>query len=91
MALPPLSDEPKILDDAYNTWTVENWRNMGKKEHGPIFQAGGYPWCVTKLDPAHIECSRLEKKQAVKPDSDYMLGEFSSFLTATTQTSVLYT
>ncbi|KAG6004547.1 hypothetical protein E4U21_000931 [Claviceps maximensis] len=46
LALPPLLDEPKILEDAHNTWTVENWRNLGKREHGPIFQAGGYPWRI---------------------------------------------
>jgi ubiquitin carboxyl-terminal hydrolase 7 len=44
LALPPLLDEPRILEDAHNTWAVEDWRNMGKREHGPIFQAGGYPW-----------------------------------------------
>ncbi|KID87115.1 Peptidase C19, ubiquitin carboxyl-terminal hydrolase 2 [Metarhizium guizhouense ARSEF 977] len=46
LVLPPLLDEPKILEDANNTWTVENWRSMGKREHGPIFQAGGYPWRI---------------------------------------------
>lgn len=49
MVLPPLSDEPKILEDAHNTWTVQDWRTLGKKEHGPIFQAGGFPWCVMQL------------------------------------------
>ncbi|KAI1391349.1 uncharacterized protein F4822DRAFT_427196 [Hypoxylon trugodes] len=42
--LQPLLDEPKILEDVVNTWTVENWRTLSKKEHGPIFEAGGYPW-----------------------------------------------
>ncbi|KAG6198704.1 hypothetical protein E4U10_006319 [Claviceps purpurea] len=46
MVLPPLSDEPKILEDAHNTWTVQDWRTLGKKEHGPIFQAGGFPWRI---------------------------------------------
>ena len=44
LVLPPLLDEPRILEDVHNTWNVEDWRNMGKREHGPIFQAGGYPW-----------------------------------------------
>jgi ubiquitin carboxyl-terminal hydrolase 7 len=46
ICLPPLIDEPKILGDYDYTWTVENWRSLNKKEHGPIFQAGGFPWCV---------------------------------------------
>jgi ubiquitin carboxyl-terminal hydrolase 7 len=44
VVLTPLLDEPKILEDHHYTWTVENWRNLNKKEHGPTFQAGGYPW-----------------------------------------------
>lgn len=46
IVLPPLLDQPKILEDCVNTWTVENWRDLPKKEHGPIFEAGGFPWCV---------------------------------------------
>lgn len=46
VVLPPLLDEPKILEDYQHTWTVENWRSLGKRERGPIFHAGGYPWLV---------------------------------------------
>jgi ubiquitin carboxyl-terminal hydrolase 7 len=46
ICLPPLIDEPKILGDYDYTWTVENWRSLNKKEHGPVFQAGGFPWSV---------------------------------------------
>ncbi|KAK4238732.1 hypothetical protein C8A03DRAFT_43589 [Achaetomium macrosporum] len=44
--LPPLVEEPRILEDQVHTWTVENWRALNKKEHGPIFHAGGYPWRI---------------------------------------------
>ncbi|KAF7559047.1 hypothetical protein G7046_g5116 [Stylonectria norvegica] len=46
LALPPLIDEPKVLGDFEHTWTVENWHNLGKREHGPIFQANGTPWRI---------------------------------------------
>ncbi|KAI1079311.1 cysteine proteinase [Whalleya microplaca] len=46
IVLPPLLEEPKVLEDVVNTWTVENWRGLSKKEHGPIFEAGGYPWRI---------------------------------------------
>lgn len=46
IVLPPLLDEPKALEDAVDTWTVENWRQLSKKEHGPIFHAGGFPWRI---------------------------------------------
>ncbi|KAL2268587.1 hypothetical protein VTJ83DRAFT_3433 [Remersonia thermophila] len=44
--LQPLPEEPRILDDQVHTWTIENWRTCPKKEHGPIFYAGGYPWRI---------------------------------------------
>ncbi|KAK0739732.1 hypothetical protein B0T21DRAFT_382697 [Apiosordaria backusii] len=44
--LPPLVEEPRILEDVVHTWEVEGWRTMNKKERGPIFQAGGYPWRI---------------------------------------------
>lgn len=42
--LPPLIEEPRILEDQVFTWTVEGWRSLNKKEHGPVFMAGGFPW-----------------------------------------------
>ena len=44
LVLPSLIEEPQILDDVVDTWTVEGWSELSKKEHGPVFQAGGYPW-----------------------------------------------
>ncbi|UQC82690.1 ubiquitin carboxyl-terminal hydrolase [Colletotrichum lupini] len=43
---PHLHEEPEVLEDVVNTWTVEAWRSMSKKEHGPVFQAGGFPWRI---------------------------------------------
>lgn len=44
LVLTPLIEEPPILEDAVDTWTVDNWRSLKKKEHGPVFKAGGFPW-----------------------------------------------
>lgn len=44
LVLPPLVEEPRILEDVINTWEVEGWRTLNKKERGPVFEAGGYPW-----------------------------------------------
>ncbi|KAI1639746.1 hypothetical protein F4809DRAFT_73853 [Biscogniauxia mediterranea] len=46
IVLPLLPEEPNVLEDVVNTWTVENWRTLAKKEHGPIFHAGGFPWRI---------------------------------------------
>ncbi len=49
--LQPLVEEPRIVEDQVHTWSVEGWRALYKKEHGPIFQAGGYPWYATATIP----------------------------------------
>ncbi|CAJ2508114.1 Uu.00g093000.m01.CDS01 [Anthostomella pinea] len=46
IVLPPLLEEPRILEDVVDTWTVEKWRSLPKKEHGPVFYAGGFPWRI---------------------------------------------
>ncbi|KFA48120.1 hypothetical protein S40293_09283 [Stachybotrys chartarum IBT 40293] len=46
VVLPPLLDEPRIIGDVVHTWTVENWRSLGKREHGPVFYAGNSPWRI---------------------------------------------
>ncbi|KJR86641.1 ubiquitin carboxyl-terminal hydrolase 7 [Sporothrix schenckii 1099-18] len=46
LVLTPLIDEPPILEDVVDTWTVDNWRSLKKKEHGPVFKAGGFPWRI---------------------------------------------
>ncbi|KAF3770974.1 cysteine proteinase [Cryphonectria parasitica EP155] len=46
IVLPVLAEEPKILSDTVFTWEIENWRAQNKKEHGPIFQAAGFPWRI---------------------------------------------
>jgi ubiquitin carboxyl-terminal hydrolase 7 len=42
--LPPLVEEPRTLEDVVFTWTLEGWRTLSKKEHSPVFHAGGSPW-----------------------------------------------
>jgi ubiquitin carboxyl-terminal hydrolase 7 len=44
LVLPPLLEEPTIIADVVHTWHIEGWRSLAKKEHGPIFEAGGHPW-----------------------------------------------
>lgn len=46
LVLVPLNEEPRILEDVVDTWSIQSWRGLGKKEHGPIFKAGGCPWRI---------------------------------------------
>lgn len=41
----------EIESEGVHTWEIENYRNLSKKEHGPIFQVGGHPWCVMPDQP----------------------------------------
>lgn len=44
----PLVEQPRTLEDVYHTWEIEAYRSLPKKDHGPIFTAGGYPWYEAK-------------------------------------------
>jgi len=44
LVLPPLAEQPPILEDVVHTWNLENWREYSRREHGPAFECGGYPW-----------------------------------------------
>jgi hypothetical protein len=37
-------EDQEIESEGYNTWTINNWKSLGKKEHGPNFDVGGIPW-----------------------------------------------
>ncbi|EEH42738.2 ubiquitin-specific protease UBP15 [Paracoccidioides brasiliensis Pb18] len=43
-----LPENPDLETEAqtYNTWNIENWTKLRRKEHGPIFECGGAPWRV---------------------------------------------
>lgn len=32
--------------ESVHTWNITGWSKLGKKEHGPVFESGGYPWRV---------------------------------------------
>ncbi|KAK9546263.1 ubiquitin-specific protease ubp15 [Aspergillus fumigatus] len=42
----PKDPDLETADEAYHTWHIQDWRKLKKKEHGPIFQCGGFPWRV---------------------------------------------
>ncbi|KAF7680281.1 cysteine proteinase [Alternaria burnsii] len=42
---------PKNLEydteaEVYNTWEIKDWRQLTRREHGPIFECGGHPWRI---------------------------------------------
>ncbi|KAH8654046.1 ubiquitin carboxyl-terminal hydrolase [Tricladium varicosporioides] len=46
LVLPPLQEQPEVICDGEYTWNIEGWRTMPRREHGPVFEVGGFPWRV---------------------------------------------
>ncbi|KKY22267.1 putative ubiquitin carboxyl-terminal hydrolase [Diplodia seriata] len=40
--LPDLETEA----EAAHTWEIKEWRNMARREHGPVFKCAGHPWRI---------------------------------------------
>ncbi|KAK3059806.1 hypothetical protein LTS18_010022, partial [Coniosporium uncinatum] len=38
--------DQEIESEATHTWDIENWRNLGRREHGSTFKCGNSPWKV---------------------------------------------
>jgi ubiquitin carboxyl-terminal hydrolase 7 len=47
LVLPPLTEQPPILDTQVHNWQIENWRDHPRRDHGPAFESGGHPWYAT--------------------------------------------
>lgn len=67
LVLTPLLEEPPVLEDVVHTWTIDNWRSLEKKEHGPIFQAGGFPWYVLACFPTNRRAAPRCRAGGVHP------------------------
>jgi ubiquitin carboxyl-terminal hydrolase 7 len=39
-------EDTEWIAETHNTWHIENWRNLARKERGPTFECGGFPWRV---------------------------------------------
>jgi ubiquitin carboxyl-terminal hydrolase 7 len=42
----PQQEGLDVEAEAIDTWTIQDWRNLGKKEHGPIFKCADHPFRV---------------------------------------------
>lgn len=78
--LPKLPDlEPEF--EATDTWHIENYRSMTRKERGPKFECGGHPW--------YAGLRMLATSKGISTDGHP--GEYCSSLTAITLTMPPYT
>lgn len=43
--MPPIPDQ-ETEAEAISTWEIRNWRDLSRREHGPVFDCGGHPWRI---------------------------------------------
>ena len=43
--LMPEIPDLEIESEGFGVWEIENYRTLAKREHGPVFHSGNYPWC----------------------------------------------
>ncbi|KAF2201039.1 ubiquitin carboxyl-terminal hydrolase 21 [Delitschia confertaspora ATCC 74209] len=43
--MPELPDQ-ETEDVAIHTWQIKDWRAQPRRQHGPVFECGGYPWRI---------------------------------------------
>jgi ubiquitin carboxyl-terminal hydrolase 7 len=43
--MPELPDQ-ETEAEVINTWELKDWRNLTRREHGPVFECGGHPWRI---------------------------------------------
>jgi ubiquitin carboxyl-terminal hydrolase 7 len=43
-----MSRNPEYETEAevHNTWEIRDWRQLTRREHGPVYECGGHPWRI---------------------------------------------
>lgn len=68
--IPDLETEAETI----NTWHIEKWRQLTKREHGPAFNCGGSPWRVLFFPFGNgVDCASfyLEHGYEEEPPKDW--------------------
>jgi ubiquitin carboxyl-terminal hydrolase 7 len=42
----PQNPDLEAVDETHFTWEIDNWRQMSRKERGPVFHCAGQPWRI---------------------------------------------
>ena len=66
-----LVDIPDLEVEAeeYHTWHIKDWRNLSRKEHGPVFECAGFPWRVLFFPFGNqVECASFYLEHGYEKD-----------------------
>ncbi|KAF2235914.1 ubiquitin carboxyl-terminal hydrolase 21 [Viridothelium virens] len=71
--MPELPDQ-ETESEAYHTWHIQNWRQLTRREHGPVFECGKHPWRILFFPYGNnVDCASfyLEQGFGDKPPDDW--------------------
>ena len=71
--MPELPDQ-ETESEAHNTWHIQNWRQLTRREHGPVFECGKHPWRILFFPYGNnVDCASfyLEQGFGDKPPDDW--------------------
>lgn len=66
-----LPKDPDLETEAetYNTWHIQDWRKLRRREHGPVFECGGFPWRILFFPHGnHVEHASFYLEHAWEKD-----------------------
>ena len=81
-----LDDIPdtETLAETYHTWHIKNWRQLGRREKGPVFECGAYPWRVLFFPHGNnVDCASFYLEQGYEgepPEGWYACVQFALVL-----------
>ncbi|KAI9654798.1 MAG: hypothetical protein M1821_005792 [Bathelium mastoideum] len=60
--------------EAHHTWHIQGWRQLTRREHGPVFECGKHPWRILFFPYGNnVDCASfyLEQGFGDKPPDDW--------------------
>ncbi|KAL2863310.1 ubiquitin-specific protease UBP15 [Aspergillus lucknowensis] len=42
----PKDPDLETIEETWHTWHIQDWRKLKRREHGPVFNCGEFPWRV---------------------------------------------
>ena len=71
--MPELPDQ-ETESETHHTWHIQGWRQLTRREHGPVFECGKHPWRILFFPYGNnVDCASfyLEQGFGDKPPEDW--------------------
>ncbi|OJJ32980.1 hypothetical protein ASPWEDRAFT_43017 [Aspergillus wentii DTO 134E9] len=88
----PKDPDLETLEETHHTWHIQGWRNLKRKEHGPVFECGGSPWRILFFPYGnHVEHASFYLEHAWEkdpPENWYACVQFALVLSNVNDPSI---